>query len=314
MAITVINTDAEWNKAHPDNPRTQTVDEKTGATTTTYADGRSTTVHSRALDRDSDDYAYQRSAQGELDWFEQQHADEIASGNWNNGASPVEYRYLQKQAAKAAEGGSSDSSSGSGGSGRLTTITRGGSSGGGTGVGSGAGTGSGTYQDLLDQLEQTQLERAAADRAAATASLAQQTEKSQTENYITYRQQLAKVQDLIDSLGLGRSGATETTLADMLSDYGSGRNDINTTQNNNLASIEKTYADAANSGYQTKLQAIANYVQSQQMTNQQEIFSLLEAALTQNGESAPSKSVLAAIAAALAQGYDITDIIANLWG
>lgn len=101
MAIKVHNSAEEWNKAHPENKMTQTTDPRTGATTTSYEDGRSTTVHSRALDKQSDDYAYQRSPQGELDWFEDQHRDELASGNWENDALGVKYRRLQKAVAIA---------------------------------------------------------------------------------------------------------------------------------------------------------------------------------------------------------------------
>lgn len=258
-------------------------------------------------DKDSPEYEYESSAQGKLDHFVTNHADEIASGNWENELDELDYRYLLNKAANGDSGSSSGSSSKSSGSTKgITTITKGSSG--------SSGTDTNTYQELLNRIEQEQIARAAADREAAATALAKQNEKSQTENYIGYRQQLAKVQDLIDSLGLGKSGATETTLADMLSDYGTGRNDLNSGYTSSLADLQKTYADTAADSYQTKLQAIANYVQSQQNMGQQEIYSLLEAALTQNGEDAPSKSTIAAIAAALAKGYDITDIIAELWG
>ena len=59
------------------------------------------------------------------------------------------------------------------------------------------------------------------------------------------------------ALGLN-GGATETTLANMLNNYGSARNNINTTQNNNLSNLEGNYSDNLSQAMQAYNSAVAN--------------------------------------------------------
>jgi len=53
-------------------------------------------------------------------------------------------------------------------------------------------------------------------------------------------------------------GASETTMANMLNNYGNARNAINTTQNNNLANLEGNYSDNLSQAMQAYNSAVAN--------------------------------------------------------
>lgn len=53
-------------------------------------------------------------------------------------------------------------------------------------------------------------------------------------------------------------GATETTMANMLNNYGNARNNINTTLNNNLANLEGNYSDNLSQAMQAYNSAVAN--------------------------------------------------------
>lgn len=53
-------------------------------------------------------------------------------------------------------------------------------------------------------------------------------------------------------------GATETTLAGMLNNYGNARNNINTTTNNNLSQLEGNYSDNLSQAIQAYNSAVAN--------------------------------------------------------
>ena len=53
-------------------------------------------------------------------------------------------------------------------------------------------------------------------------------------------------------------GATETTMANMLNNYGNARNAINTTQNNNLANLEGNYSDNLSQAMQAYNSAVAS--------------------------------------------------------
>ena len=53
-------------------------------------------------------------------------------------------------------------------------------------------------------------------------------------------------------------GATETTMANMLNNYGNARNNINTTQNNNLANLEGNYSDNLSQAMQAYNSAVAS--------------------------------------------------------
>ena len=61
----------------------------------------------------------------------------------------------------------------------------------------------------------------------------------------------------MSALGLN-GGATETTLAGMLNNYGNARNNINTTQNNNLADLESNYNTNLSQAMQAYNSAVAN--------------------------------------------------------
>ena len=52
-------------------------------------------------------------------------------------------------------------------------------------------------------------------------------------------------------------GATETTMANMLNNYGNARNNINTTQNNNLSNLEGNYSDNLSQAMQAYNSAVA---------------------------------------------------------
>lgn len=53
-------------------------------------------------------------------------------------------------------------------------------------------------------------------------------------------------------------GATETTMANMLNNYGNARNEINTTQNRNLSNLEGNYSDNLSQAMQAYNSAVAN--------------------------------------------------------
>lgn len=53
-------------------------------------------------------------------------------------------------------------------------------------------------------------------------------------------------------------GATETTMANMLNNYGNARNNINTTQNNNLSNLEGNYSDNLSQAMQAYNSAVAS--------------------------------------------------------
>ena len=61
----------------------------------------------------------------------------------------------------------------------------------------------------------------------------------------------------MSALGLN-GGATESTLAGMLNNYGNARNNINTTQNNNLSNLESNYNDNLSQALQAYNSAVAN--------------------------------------------------------
>ena len=80
----------------------------------------------------------------------------------------------------------------------------------------------------------------------------------------------------MSAMGL-TGGATETTLANMLNNYGNARNNINTTLNNNLSALENTYNNNLSQAQQARDSALAQALQvrNQQMMN-------LENALSNN--------------------------------
>lgn len=80
----------------------------------------------------------------------------------------------------------------------------------------------------------------------------------------------------MSAMGL-TGGATETTLAGMLNNYGNARNNINTTLNNNLSALENAYNNNLAQAQQARDSALAQALQvkNQQMMN-------LENALSNN--------------------------------
>ena len=61
----------------------------------------------------------------------------------------------------------------------------------------------------------------------------------------------------MSAMGL-TGGATETTLANMLNNYGNARNEINTTQNKNLSNLEGNYSDNLSQAMQAYNSAVAS--------------------------------------------------------
>ena len=75
--------------------------------------------------------------------------------------------------------------------------------------------------------------------------------------YINKMQNERNLRQQMSAMGLN-GGATETTMAGMLNNYGNARNEINTTQNKNLSSLEGNYNDNLSSAMQAYNSAVAN--------------------------------------------------------
>ena len=98
--------------------------------------------------------------------------------------------------------------------------------------------------------------------------------------YINRMQSERNLGQQMSAMGLN-GGATETTLANMLNNYGNARNNINTTQNKNLSSLEGNYSDNLSQA----LQAYNSAVASANLQKAQQAMSL-ENALANNQISA----------------------------
>ena len=75
--------------------------------------------------------------------------------------------------------------------------------------------------------------------------------------YINKMQNQRNIGQQMSAMGL-TGGATETTLANMLNNYGNARNEINTTQNKNLSNLEGNYSDNLSQAMQAYNSAVAN--------------------------------------------------------
>ena len=75
--------------------------------------------------------------------------------------------------------------------------------------------------------------------------------------YINRMQSQRNLGQQMSAQGLN-GGATETTLANMLNNYGNARNEINTTQNKNLSNLEGNYSDNLSQAMQAYNSAVAN--------------------------------------------------------
>ena len=75
--------------------------------------------------------------------------------------------------------------------------------------------------------------------------------------YINRMQSQRNLGQQMSAMGLS-GGATETTLANMLNNYGNARNEINTTENKNLSNLEGNYSDNLSQAMQAYNSAVAN--------------------------------------------------------
>lgn len=75
--------------------------------------------------------------------------------------------------------------------------------------------------------------------------------------YINKLQNERNLRQQMSAMGL-TGGATETTMAGMLNNYGNARNDINTAQNKNLSNLEGNYNDNLSQAMQAYNSAVAN--------------------------------------------------------
>lgn len=82
-------------------------------------------------------------------------------------------------------------------------------------------------------------------------------ESSLKQAYINKMMNERNLGQQMSAMGLN-GGATETTLARMLNNYGNARNDINTTANRNLSSLEGNYNDNLSEALQAYNSAVAN--------------------------------------------------------
>lgn len=85
----------------------------------------------------------------------------------------------------------------------------------------------------------------------------QDAEGSLRQAYINHMLSQKNLGQQMSALGLS-GGATETTLANMLNNYGNARNNINTTAANNLANLEGKYNDSISQAQQAYNSAVAN--------------------------------------------------------
>lgn len=88
-------------------------------------------------------------------------------------------------------------------------------------------------------------------------SINQDAEGSLRQAYINHMLSQKNLGQQMSAMGLS-GGATETTLAGMLNNYGNARNNINTTAANNLANLEGKYNDSLSQAQQAYNNAVAN--------------------------------------------------------
>lgn len=96
-------------------------------------------------------------------------------------------------------------------------------------------------------------------------------EKSFREAYVNYMQNRKNINQNLSAQGIS-GGAAESTMAGMYNNYGNSRNDISTTLNDNLTSLENLYQDnraSAQSDYNTQYaQALSDYLNYQNQMEQ----------------------------------------------
>jgi len=111
-------------------------------------------------------------------------------------------------------------------------------------------------------------------------SISQDAENSLRQAYINRMLSQRNLGQQMSAQGL-TGGASETTMANMLNNYGNARNNINTTMNNNLSNLEGNYSDNLSQAMQAYNSAVAsaNLAKAQQAMS-------LENALANNQISA----------------------------
>lgn len=111
-------------------------------------------------------------------------------------------------------------------------------------------------------------------------SISQDAENSLRQAYINKMLSQRNLGQQMSAQGL-TGGASETTMANMLNNYGNARNNINTTMNNNLSNLEGNYSDNLSQAMQAYNSAVAsaNLAKAQQAMS-------LENALANNQISA----------------------------
>ncbi|MBO5473586.1 MAG: hypothetical protein J6A08_07365 [Lachnospiraceae bacterium] len=96
-------------------------------------------------------------------------------------------------------------------------------------------------------------------------------DKSFREAYVNYMQNRKNINQNLSAQGLS-GGAAESTMAGMYNNYGNSRNDISTTLNDNLTSLENLYQSnlsEAQSAYNTQYaQALSDYLNYQNQMEQ----------------------------------------------
>lgn len=136
-------------------------------------------------------------------------------------------------------------------------------------------------------------------------------ENSLRQAYINHMLSQKNLGQQMSAMGLN-GGATETTLANMLNNYGNSRNNIRTTLNNNLSNLENTYNDSLSEALQAYNNAVANSDLQRSQYAQQ-----LESALADRNAQALNNyqdilrqydnSYLNLLQSAIASGADISE-------
>lgn len=88
-------------------------------------------------------------------------------------------------------------------------------------------------------------------------NITQDAENSLRQAYINNMLNRKNLAQQMSAQGL-TGGATETTMANMLNNYGNARNNINTTMNNNLSNLEGNYSDNLSQAMQAYNSAVAS--------------------------------------------------------
>lgn len=123
---------------------------------------------------------------------------------------------------------------------------------------------------LSDNLQNT-LASLARQYNASKGEVNADAEKSFREAYVNYMQNRKNINQNLSAQGIS-GGAAESTMAGMYNNYGNSRNDISTTLNDNLTSLENLYQDNranAQSDYNMQYaQALSDYLNYQNQMEQ----------------------------------------------